>query len=212
MRRILWKTGSGDEGTTEGRFIRRSHAAADPDHAPDHRHIVGPDIGIAPVRRIVGGDGEQPRYRVRRHALHLQPAVDADDIEAVLLARPVLGAIDQRVIARAQRRLHRVAVDLARRAAHAFAPPEALDALDRSIEAPALVALFARIGEAMGEERLVGDGAQSFALGPEEIRDEIARIEGQMTDPKSPLMYRGHPEHDALPRRPDALYRAAFPT
>ena len=32
-----------------------------------------------------------------------------------------------------------------------------------------------------------------------------------MTDPKSPLMDRVHPEHEALVRRRDALYRLAFP-
>jgi len=102
-------------------------------------------------------------------------------------------------------------VALARRAARAFAPPEALDALSASLDAPALLALFARIGEAMGEDRLVGDGGALLALGPDQARSEIARIEGQMTDPRSPLMDRAHPEHDALVRRRDALYRLAFP-
>jgi len=106
-------------------------------------------------------------------------------------------------------------VESARRAARAFAPPEALDALEAAIDAPQLLSLFARIGEAMGEDRLVGggtgDGAASFALGPDQARAEIARIEGQMTDPRSPLMDRAHPEHDSLVRRRDALYRVAFP-
>jgi hypothetical protein len=102
-------------------------------------------------------------------------------------------------------------VGLARRAARAFAPPEALDALEGAMEAPALLALFARIGAAMGEDRLVGDGARDLAMAPEQARMEIARIEGQMTDPRSALMDRAHPEHDALVRRRDALYRLAFP-
>lgn len=102
-------------------------------------------------------------------------------------------------------------VALARRAVRAFAPPEAVDALSASLDAPALLSLFAHIGEAMGEDRLVGDGGALLALGPDQARSEIARIEGQMTDPKSPLMDRAHPEHDALVRRRDALYRLAFP-
>jgi hypothetical protein len=102
-------------------------------------------------------------------------------------------------------------VALARRAARAFAPPEAIDALSASVEAPALLALFARIGEAMGEDRLVGDGGALAAVAPDHARSEIARIEGQMTDPRSPLMDRAHPEHEALVRRRDALYRLAFP-
>lgn len=101
----------------------------------------------------------------------------------------------------------------ARRAARAFAPPETLDTLERAMAAPQLVALFARIGEAMGEDRLAGGAGEgaSFALDPGAAKAEIARIEGQMTDPKSPLMDRSHPEHDTLVRRRDALYRLAFP-
>jgi hypothetical protein len=101
-------------------------------------------------------------------------------------------------------------VALARRAARAFAPPEAVDALAASMEAPALLALFARIGEAMGEDRLVGDGGAMLALGPDQARAEIAKIEGQMADPKSPLMDHIHPEHDTIVSRRDALYRIAF--
>jgi hypothetical protein len=102
-------------------------------------------------------------------------------------------------------------VALAKRAARAFAPPESLDALESAMEAPALLALFARVGAAMGEDRLVGEGERSMAMGPDQARMEIARIEGQMTDPRSALMDRSHPEHDALVRRRDALYRLAFP-
>lgn len=103
-------------------------------------------------------------------------------------------------------------VALARRAARAFAPNDALDALEASMEAPALLSLFARIGEAMGEDRLVeGEGINSFVLQPGQARAEIARIEGQMLDPGSPLMNRAHPEHDSVMARRDALYRAAFP-
>jgi hypothetical protein len=102
-------------------------------------------------------------------------------------------------------------VALAKRAARAFAPPESLDALEGALEAPALLGLFARIGAAMGEDRLVGEGERSLAFGPDQARMEIARIEGQMTDPRSVLMDRSHPEHDSLVRRRDALYRLAFP-
>jgi hypothetical protein len=103
-------------------------------------------------------------------------------------------------------------VALAKRAARAFAPPESLDALEGALEAPALLALFARIGAAMGEDRLVGEGERSLAMGPDQARMEIARIEGQMTDPRSALMDRSHPEHDSLVRRRDSLYRLAFPS
>jgi hypothetical protein len=48
-------------------------------------------------------------------------------------------------------------------------------------------------------------------LGPDAARAEIARIDGQMTDPRSPLMDPSHPEHETLVRRRDALYHAAFP-
>jgi hypothetical protein len=99
----------------------------------------------------------------------------------------------------------------ARRAVRAFAPPDAIDALSASLDSPTLLSLFARIGEAMGEDRLIGDGGVLLAVGPDQARSEIARIEGQMTDPRSPLMDRAHPEHDALIRRRDALYRLAFP-
>jgi hypothetical protein len=104
--------------------------------------------------------------------------------------------------------------------ARAFAPGDSLDALEASMDAPALMALFARVGEAMGEDRLAGASGDFTSRSGDagfgdahfgNTRAEIARIEGQMTDPRSALMDRSHPEHDSVIRRRDALYRLAFP-
>ncbi len=101
---------------------------------------------------------------------------------------------------------------LARRAAGAFADPEiARDLAERYGDA-ALVRLFARVGEAMSEDRLagVGGGGGGFGLDAGSARAEIARVQGDaFRNPAHPLMDATHPEHDGLVERLRQLYRVA---
>ncbi len=98
-----------------------------------------------------------------------------------------------------------------RRAAKTFAPPEALDQLEQAIGGPALMELFANIGERMREDGLIGGGAASFGLTPEQAKAEIARMDAAMNDPKSPAMDRLHPEHATWMRRREQLFATAYP-
>jgi hypothetical protein len=98
-----------------------------------------------------------------------------------------------------------------RRAARAFAPPEALDDLEKAIGGPALMELFANIGERMREDGLIGGGAASFGMTPEQAKAEIARMDAAMNDPRSPAMDKLHPEHASWMRRREQLFAAAYP-
>jgi hypothetical protein len=165
----------------------------------------------AGFRKAAHAAGLSARQASALHDFYVNAAAERARADAA--ADDMAGAELASALQRAWGPQYEAKVASARRAARAFAPPEALEALERAMAAPQLVALFARIGEAMGEDRLTegaGEGA-AFALGPDAAKAEIARIEGQMTDPKSPLMDRIHPEHEALVRRRDALYRLAFP-
>jgi hypothetical protein len=98
-----------------------------------------------------------------------------------------------------------------RRAARAFAPPESLDQLEQAIGGPAVMELFANIGERMREDGVIGGGAASFGLTPEQARAEIARMDTAMNDPKSPAMDKLHPEHASWMKRREQLFTAAYP-
>lgn len=102
-------------------------------------------------------------------------------------------------------------VSSGRRAARAFAPPETLDQLEQAIGGPALMELFANIGERMREDGLIGGGAASFSLTPEQAKAEIAKMDAAMNDPKSPAMDKLHPEHGTWMRRREQLFAAAYP-
>jgi hypothetical protein len=98
-----------------------------------------------------------------------------------------------------------------RRAVRAFAPPETLGQLEQAIGGPALMELFANIGERMREDGLIGGGAASFSLTPEQAKAEIAKMDSAMNDPKSPAMDKLHPEHASWMRRREHLFAAAYP-
>lgn len=98
-----------------------------------------------------------------------------------------------------------------RRAARAFAPPESLDRLEQAIGGPALMEMFANIGERMREDGVIGGGAASFGLTPEQAKAEIARMDSAMNDPKSPAMDKLHPEHASWMKRREQLFAAAYP-
>lgn len=98
-----------------------------------------------------------------------------------------------------------------RRAARTFAPTDALDRLEQAIGGPALMELFANIGERMHEDGLIGGGASSFGMTPEQAKAEIARMDAAMNDPRSPAMDKLHPEHASWMRRREQLFAAAYP-
>ncbi len=99
-----------------------------------------------------------------------------------------------------------------RKAAKAFAPPEVIDQLEKSLgSAAAVTELFANIGEKMGEDGLVGSGGTSFAVTPEQAKAELAKLDAQMNDQKGPAMDKFHPEHKAWMDRRTQLFAAAYP-
>ncbi|MGD9742289.1 MAG: hypothetical protein AB7V53_06575 [Dongiaceae bacterium] len=101
----------------------------------------------------------------------------------------------------------------ARRAAETFAEePATLDRLEQAIGAAAVLKLFARIGESMGEDRMLGAGNGAGRLTPADAEAEIRRVRGEaMKDPRHPLVDKTHPDHGRLVRELEALYSAAFP-
>ncbi|MGB8274586.1 MAG: hypothetical protein WCF16_04875 [Alphaproteobacteria bacterium] len=102
-------------------------------------------------------------------------------------------------------------VNAARRAARAFADGDQLDKLEQALGGVGLLQMFARIGEAMGEDRIVGGGNAPIA-GPEQAKAEIARIRGEaLKDPKHALNDRFHPEHGLMVAKLEKLYAIAYP-
>jgi hypothetical protein len=63
----------------------------------------------------------------------------------------------------------------------------------------------------MREDGLVGGGASSFNLTPEQAKAEIAKMDAAMNDPKSPAMDKLHPEHAGWVKRREQLFAAAYP-
>ena len=104
-------------------------------------------------------------------------------------------------------------IAVARQAARTFADgPEAVDKLERAIGTAAVLKLFARIGEAMGEDRILGAGASGARLAPADAEAEIRRIRGEaVKDPRHPLIDKTHPDHARLVREIEGLYGAAYP-
>jgi hypothetical protein len=103
---------------------------------------------------------------------------------------------------------------IARRAAQSFADgPETIDRLERAIGTAAVLKLFARIGEAMGEDRMLGAGGPGGRLAPADAEAEIRRIRGEaMKDPRHPLVDKTHPDHARLVHEMEGLYGAAYPS
>lgn len=101
-------------------------------------------------------------------------------------------------------------VELARRAAARLGELHQLDALERRIGAPALVALFAGLGEAMGEDEVLGMGAAGFATTPEEARAAIAAMDADAAT-MAALADKRHPQHEAVRTRRSRLFDAAYP-
>lgn len=99
-----------------------------------------------------------------------------------------------------------------RRAAKTFAPPDSLDRLEQAIGGPALMELFANIGDHMREDGLIGGGASSFTMTPDQAKAEIAKMDAAMNDARSPAMDKLHPEHAGWLRRREQLFAAAYPS
>ena len=88
---------------------------------------------------------------------------------------------------------------------------ESLDRLEQAVGGPALMELFANIGEHMREDGLIGGGVSSFTMTPDQAKAEIAKMDAAMNDAKSPAMDKLHPEHAGWVRRREQLFAAAYP-
>jgi len=68
---------------------------------------------------------------------------------------------------------------------------------------PLLLALFAQIGDAIGEDVIAGKATTSFALTPEQAGTEITKIFG---DKDHPYHHKDHPEHKMAVQRMAELH------
>ena len=105
-------------------------------------------------------------------------------------------------------------IAMARRAAQTFVEaPAAVDRLEQALGTAGVLKLFARIGEAMGEDRLIGSGGPGGRLTPADAEAEIRRIRNEaVRDPRHPLTDKTHPDHARLVREMEGLYQAAYPS
>jgi hypothetical protein len=102
-------------------------------------------------------------------------------------------------------------LEMARRAARAYGDERTLTALESKLGGAELVRMFARIGESAAEDTLAGETRRSFAPAADEAKSEIRRLQGEaFRDPAHPLMDKLHPEHQALVRKMNQLYTAAY--
>ena len=76
---------------------------------------------------------------------------------------------------------------------------------------PAMIRIFANMGEKLGEDSLRGDGAtQSFTKSPQQALDELSTMAIDKDFDKV-LHDRNHPEHERAVARKNALYEMAYP-
>lgn len=101
-------------------------------------------------------------------------------------------------------------LELARRAARHFGDATELDALEGAIGSPALLRLFARIGEHFGEDTLVGQGGGRFAVSAGEAREEIATLKHD-PDFMAALANDGHLGHADAKAKWRRLHETAYP-
>jgi hypothetical protein len=136
-------------------------------------------LGLLP-HQVEGVVGLFAELQARRTATARETdTTDARDMEAEL--REAWGGRYDAELARA------------RQAARAFAGPEELARLEGVTGSAALVRLFARIGAAMGEDRMVA-GEAAGRMGSAEAK---AAIDAIMGDARHPYWDRWHPGHKA---------------
>jgi len=76
---------------------------------------------------------------------------------------------------------------------------------------PVFIKAFHGLGSRMAEDGFAGSGPTSgFAMTPDQAISQIAEMEASREVQKA-LVDKGHPEHAAVRRKHDALYRAAYP-
>lgn len=103
-------------------------------------------------------------------------------------------------------------VESGRRAFKTFTSPAMADRMEKVLGSTEMMKMFASIGEKMGEDNMIGANAGGrTTMTPQEANTEIAKINAQMADPKSALMDKFHPEHNALVARLQQLHEMAFP-
>lgn len=74
---------------------------------------------------------------------------------------------------------------------------------------PALIKIFAKIGQSLSEDALEGKSAGRFTMTPEEAKKEILRIK---SDPNHPINDEFHPEHKQALEYIESLYKMAYPS
>src|ERR1044072_9006223 len=84
---------------------------AGPDHPADDLDRGGIAIGPARISGTVAPDGERPRRRVEREPLDHQRLFPPEHVNSVADPLGAVAAVDQDVVAMAERRRHRIALD-----------------------------------------------------------------------------------------------------
>ena len=104
-------------------------------------------------------------------------------------------------------------MDLAQRAAKAFASPDAIDQVENVFGYAATMKMFAAIGQKLGEDGLViPDSGGDFVGTPEAAQAELNKIMGEATtDEKHAYNNRKHPEHEAITERVMQLHAIINP-
>ncbi len=94
-------------------------------------------------------------------------------------------------------------MEQARRAARSFGDAEIIDGLEESVGRAAVFKMFARIGAAMAEDSLEGEGGESFSQ-PGSVRAQIASLKA---DPafREAWLEHSHPGHQQAVARMAAL-------
>ena len=101
-------------------------------------------------------------------------------------------------------------VELAQRAAAKLGEQAQIDALEKQIGSVPLLRLFANLGAAIGEDKLIGKGQTSFAMTPEEAKAAIAQMDNDATTMQI-LGDKMHPQHVATKKKRADLFNAAYP-
>lgn len=94
-------------------------------------------------------------------------------------------------------------MEQARRAARSFGDAETIDGLEEAVGRAAVFKMFARIGSAMAEDNLEGEGGESFSQ-PGSVRSQIASLKA---DPafREAWLEHSHPGHQQAVARMAAL-------
>lgn len=177
---------------------------APPEDYPDGLYDAGRAEHFAELAHKLGLTAKQAQ------ALHDAEVGAALEQQAALSSRT---AMEERVATETLRREwgrdYEAKLDAAKRAARALATETEIAGLEDAVGTGPMVKLFARLGDALGEDRLAGAGGEG-AAGALDAQAEIGRLslDGDFT---AALQDRRRPGHRQAVDRWRGLHRRAYP-